>query len=96
MSDSDDVVLAFVLLMDYFIRKLRSSFRIPKQVLIFSGRDQMMELLCGHEGCFVQVLRMKKECFFNLCGLISKNNGLQETRLISLQEQAMIFLTMVS
>ena len=73
MLDSDDDVPAFVLLMDYFVRKMHSSSRIPKQVSTFNGLDWMLEPLSSHKGWFVEVLQMKKECFLRLCGLLAEN-----------------------
>ena len=72
MSDSNDDMPTFFLLMDYFVRKMHSASRIPNKVSTFSGRDQMLELLSGHGGQFFEVLRMKKECFLRLCGLLAK------------------------
>ena len=38
MSDSDEEMALIVMVMDYLVRKIRSAFRIPKQVSTFSGR----------------------------------------------------------
>ena len=94
MSNSDDDVPSFVLLMDYFIRKMCAASRIPKHVPTFNGRDQILKLPYGHKGRFVEVMQMKNECFFRLCGLLLEN-GLQQTQSITVQEQLMIFLTVV-
>ena len=58
MSDTDDDVALLVLVMDDLVRKIRSASRIPKQVSTFSGRNQMLDLLAGHERRFVEVTRM--------------------------------------
>ncbi|KAL5546858.1 hypothetical protein UlMin_006545 [Ulmus minor] len=67
---------------------------VPKNVSAFTGRNRMLELLHGHDGQFVEVLRLNKECFYRLCSLLTEN-GLQDTRSISAQEQVMMFLTIV-
>ena len=88
MSSSDDDVPAFVVLMDYLVRKLRKSSRIPKQVSMLSGYGRMMELLSVHDGCFLDVLRINKDCFYRLCNLLSFNNGVEEMRSITVQERS--------
>ena len=60
MSDLDDDVHAFIMLLDYFFRKMHDASTVPKHMSTFSGRDRMLELLYGHEERFVKVLRMKK------------------------------------
>ena len=85
MSDYDDDVVIFVLVMEYFVRKIRSASRIPKQVSTFTGRGQMLDLLAVHDGRFVEILQMPKVCFIRLCGLLEENR-IRETRSLTVQE----------
>ena len=94
MSDSDEDFPLFIVVLDYLIKKVRAASRVPKHVSAFTGRNRMLELLHGHDGQFVEVLRLNKDCFYRLCSLLTEN-GLQDTRSISAQEQVMMFLTIV-
>ncbi|KAL5542544.1 hypothetical protein UlMin_010254 [Ulmus minor] len=94
MSDSDEELPVFIVVLDYLIKKVQAALRVPKHVSAFSGRNRMLELLHGHDGQFVEVLRLNKECFYRLCSLLMEN-GLQDTKSIFAQEQLMMFLTIV-
>ena len=91
MMNSDEEMAIIVLVMDYLVRKIQSASRIPKQVSTFTGRDRMINLLQGHDGRFVKILRMPKACFLRLCGLL-KENRVRDTRSLSVKEQLMMFL----
>ena len=69
----------------FFFRKMWVAFRVPKHVSAFTGWNLTLEIISGHDGRFVEVLRLNKECFFRLYGLLIEN-GLQNTRSISVQE----------
>ena len=94
MLDLDEDLPAFIVLLDYFLEKMRAASRVPKHVSAFSGRNRTLELLHGHEGQFFEILKLHKECFYRMCSLLTEN-GLQDTRSISAQEQLMMFLTIV-
>ena len=63
MLDSDEEVTLIVLVMEYLVRKIRLASRVSKQVFTFTGHDRMLDLLVGHDGRFVEILRMSKACF---------------------------------
>ena len=94
MSDSDEDFSPFIMLLDYFCRKIRASSRVPRNVSVFNGRTRTLELLSGLDDQFVQILRLNKECFFRLSSLLTEN-GLGDSRSITAHEQLMIFLTIV-
>ncbi|KAL5548395.1 hypothetical protein UlMin_003626 [Ulmus minor] len=86
MSDSDEDFPPFIVMLDYFCKKIRASSRVPRNVLVFNGRNRTLELLQGPDDQFVQVLRLNKECFYRLSSLLTEN-GLGDTRSISAHEQ---------
>ena len=92
--NSDEETTIIVLVMDYFYRKIRSASRVPRQVSNFNGHDRMMDLLYGNDRRFVEILWMLKPCFFRLCGLLEQN-GVRDTRSLSVKEHVMIFLIVV-
>ena len=92
--NSDEETAIIVLVMDYFYRKIRSASWVSQQVSNFSGHDHMMNLLQGNDRCFVEILRMPKPCFIRLCGLLEQN-GVRNTRSLSVEEHVMIFLIVV-
>lgn len=94
MSDSDDDILVFVVLMDYYLNKILAVSRVPGQISAFNSQYWVVELLVGHDDVFFDILWMTKDCFLSLCHLLAKQ-GLQETMSISVQEQVMLFLTVV-
>ncbi|KAL5580413.1 hypothetical protein UlMin_012855 [Ulmus minor] len=95
-SDDDDDVAVLVCMMDSMVRKLRRRSRIPKHVSSFSGHEKMCELVTGHEGLLLEHIRMNRDCFHRLCTLFTVQNRLQETHTLTVQEQLMLFLTMVA
>ena len=95
MLNLDEEMTLIVLVMDYLVRKIRSTSRIPKQVSTFTGCDQMMNFLQGHDGRFVKILRMPKACFLRLCGLLEEN-GVRDTKSLTVKEQLMMFLIVFS
>lgn len=94
MSDSDEDLPMFIVVLDYLIKKVQAASRVPKHVAAFTGQNRTLELLYGPDGQFVSALRLNKECLYRLCSLLTEN-GLQDTRSISAQEQLMMFLTIV-
>ena len=60
MLNLDEETTIIVLVKDYLVKKIQSASRIPKKVSTFTGRDEMMNLLQGHDGCFVEILRMQR------------------------------------
>ena len=94
-SDDDDVVV-LVCVMDSVVRKLRKRSRIQKHVSSFSGHKKMCELVTSHEGLLLEHIRMNQYCFHKLCILFTVQNRLQETHTLTVQEQLMLFLTMVA
>ena len=92
--NSDEETAIIVLVMDYFYRKIRLASRIPQQVSNFTGRDCMMDLLDGNDRKFVEILRMPKLCFLRLCGLLEQN-GVRNTRSLTVKEQLLMFLIVV-
>ena len=92
--NSDEETTIIVLVMDYFHRKIRSASRIPQQVSNFIARDRMMDILEGNDRRFIEILRMPKPCFVRLCSLLEQN-GVRNTRSLSVDEQVMIFLIVV-
>ena len=94
MADSDEDFPPFIVMLDYFCRKIRATSRVPRNLSTFNGRNRTLELLQGPDDQFVQVLRLNKECFYRLSSLLSEN-GLRDTRSISAHEQLMMFLTIV-
>ncbi|KAL5550387.1 hypothetical protein UlMin_000563 [Ulmus minor] len=95
-SDDDDDVVLLVCVMDSVIRKIRRQSRIPKHVSSFSGHEKMCELITGHEGLLLEHIRMNRDCFHRLVTLFTVQNRLQETHTLTVQEQLMMFLTMVA
>ena len=55
----------------------------------------MLEVLNGHPDRIYDKCRMDKDCFTYLCEILSDQGKLQPTRNTSLEEQVMIFLTIV-
>ena len=94
MLNSDEETAIIVLVMDSLVRKIRSASRIPKQVSTFIGQDRMMNLLQGHNERFFKILRMPKVCFLSLCSLLEEN-GVRDTRSLTVKEQLMMFLIVV-
>ena len=92
--DPDEELPTIILVMDYFYRKLRSASRVPQQVSNFSGHNRMLDLLHGNDRRFVDILQMPKSCFIRLCGLLQQN-GVRNTRSLSVEEQVMMFLLVV-
>ncbi len=86
MMNSVEQTAIIVLVMDYLVEKIRSAPRIPKQVSTFTGRDRMLNLLQGHDGRFVEILRMSKACFLRLCGLLEEH-GVRETWSLTVKER---------
>ncbi|KAL5545998.1 hypothetical protein UlMin_005685 [Ulmus minor] len=95
-SDDDDDVVLLVCVMDSVIRKIRRQSRIPKHVSSFSGHENILELITGHEGLLLEHIRMNRDCFHRLVTLFTVQNRLQETHTLTVQEQLMMFLTMVA
>ncbi|KAL5564355.1 hypothetical protein UlMin_027519 [Ulmus minor] len=95
-DDDDDDVVLLVCVMDSVIRKIRRQSRIPKHVSSFSGHEKMCELITGHEGLLLEHIRMNRDCFHRLVTLFTVQNRLQETHILTVQEQLMMFLTMVA
>ena len=93
-DSDDDVVL--VCIMDSVVRKLRRRSRIPKHVSSFNGHEKMCELITGHEKLLLEHIRMNRDYFHQLCTLFTVQNRLQETHTLTVQEQLMMFLTMVA
>ena len=93
-DDDDDVVL--VCLMDSYIRKMHMRSIIPKYVSAFSGHERMYQLLTGHEGLLLEHIRMNRDYFHRLCTLFAIQNRIHETHTLTVQEQLMMFLTMVA
>ena len=60
MSDLDEEFHAFIVLLDYFLRKIRAASSVPRHVSAFSGHNWTLELLSGPDDQFVQILRLKK------------------------------------
>ena len=60
----------------------------------FTGFDRILDLLAGHDGRFVEILQIPKVCFIRLCGLLEEN-GVRETRSLTIQEHVMMFMTVV-
>ena len=60
MSDSDEDFPSFVVMLDYFCRKIRASSRVPRNFSVFNGRNRTLELLSGPDAQFVEVLRSTK------------------------------------
>ena len=92
--NSDEETSIIVLVMNYFYQKIWSASRVPQQVSNFTGHDCMMDLLQGNDRRFVKILRMPKPRFSRLCGLLEQN-GVRDTRSLSVKEQVMIFLIVV-
>ena len=92
--DPDEELAIIILMMVYFYRKVRSASRVPQQVSNFSGHNRMIDLLHGNDRRFVDILRMPKSCFIRLCGLLQQN-GVRNTRSLSVEEQVMMFLLVV-
>ncbi|KAL5568485.1 hypothetical protein UlMin_025060 [Ulmus minor] len=69
---------------------------VPKHVSSFSGHEKMCELITGHEGLLLEHIRMNRDCFYQLVTLFIVQNRLQETHTLTVQEQLMMFLTMVA
>ena len=95
-SDDDDDVVLLVCVMDSVIRKIRRQSRIPKHVSSFSGHEKMCELITGHKGLLLEHIRMNRDYFHRLVTLFTVQNRLQETHTLTVQEQLMMFLTMVA
>ena len=85
MMNSNEETGIIVLVINYLVRKIQMASRIPKQVSTFTGRDRMMNFLQGHDGRFVKILRISKECFIRLCGLLEEN-GVRDTRSLTIKE----------
>ena len=96
LDDDDDDVVVLVCVMDSVVRKLCKRSRIPKHVSSFSGHEKMCELITGHKGLLLEHIRMNRDCFHRLCTLFTVQNRLQETHTLTVQEQLMMFLTMVA
>ena len=94
-SDEDDLVL-LVCLMDSFVRKIRRQLRIPKYVSVFSGDERMSKLISRHEGLLLEQIMMNWDCFTRLYTLFMFQNYIQEAHTLIVQEQLMIFITMVA
>ncbi|KAL5578403.1 hypothetical protein UlMin_020102 [Ulmus minor] len=95
-DDDDDDVVLLVCVMDSVIGKIRRQSRVPKHVSSFSGHEKMCELTTGHEGLLLEHIRMNRDCFHRLVTLFTVQNRLQETHTLTVQEQLMMFLTMVA
>ncbi|KAL5548297.1 hypothetical protein UlMin_003528 [Ulmus minor] len=61
-----------------------------------SGHEKICELITGHEGLLLEHIRMNRDCFHRLVTLFTMQNRLQETHTLTVQEQLMMFLTMVA
>ena len=85
MSDSDEDFPSFVVMLDYFCRKIRASSRVPRNFSVFNGRNRTLELLSGPDDQFVEILRLNKECFYRLSSLLTEN-GLGDKRSITAHE----------
>ena len=85
IGEQCDDVPTFIILIDYFVRKLRRSSKISKHASVLSGHECMLELLNGHDERFIDVLRMNKDCFMRLITLLSVPNNLEETNSITMQ-----------
>ena len=93
MLNSDEETVIIVMVMDYLVKKIRSASRIPKQVSTFTRHDRMLNLE-GHDGRFVEILRMHKACFIRFCGLLEENE-VRDTKSLAIKEQLMMFLIVV-
>ena len=82
--------------MDSVVRKICRRSRLPKHVSSFSGHEKMCELITGHEGLLLEQIRMNRDCFHQLYTLFTIQNRLQEKHTLTVQEQLMMFLTMVA
>ena len=92
----DDDVAVLVCSMDSYVRKMHRRSRIPTHVSAFSWHERMSELLPNHEGRLLEHIRMNRNCFHKLCTLFTVQNCIQETHTLMVQEQLMMFLTMVA
>ncbi len=95
-SDDDDDIVVLVCVMDSIVRKIRRGTRIPRHVSSISGHEKMCELVTGHEGVLLEHIRMNRDCFRRLCALFTVQNRLHETHTLTVQEQLMLYLTMVA
>ncbi|KAE8696335.1 hypothetical protein F3Y22_tig00110674pilonHSYRG00020 [Hibiscus syriacus] len=48
----------------------------------------------GDQNC-IDIIRMRPVAFFNLCGILTRNNLLQSTRAVNVKEQVLIFLHII-
>lgn len=62
---------------------------------ILIGHEYMLEVLNGHADKIFDKCHMDKDCFTYLCYILAQQGKLRPTRKTSMEEQVMIFLTII-
>lgn len=90
-----DVTLG-LMAVDLGQRYLNRIDRMPMHTSVRSGHQYMLELINEHPDRLFNKIRMYRPCFDMLIQVLRQQTGLQNSRFLTLEEQVMIFIYVIS
>ena len=94
-DSNDDFFLGAAAAAVFYTAYLEHPLPTPKNDSHYTGMMRLSDLLNGHEMVIYNKIRMGSDCFRRLSWLLEQRNLLRSTRNMSVDEQLIIFLTIV-